>query len=111
MLDQLRQGGIVIVFSSGQISKRTGAMATLKGEDAVRQNSDLEKNKAGLSKASFAFFDGIFEQLIQKTGGWLLWGESWNDSNISQTVIKNFSSIVDGSGSDVSLSIVATPNF
>jgi len=129
-------GGQIFLFTSGPITKGPGQMATLPRSDPIRQHADIEKGKAELSRTSQAFFQelgknasarnvvinylsacfeesGIYEvqPAVLNTGGWILSGESWNDVNISQTIVKYFESVLLNAGTEVSVKIICSPNF
>ncbi|EAX95350.1 Sec23/Sec24 trunk domain containing protein [Trichomonas vaginalis G3] len=129
-------GGQIFLFTSGPITKGPGTMATLKRGEPVRQHSDIEKGKADLTRASQQFFSEIgknastknivinylsacfeeaglyeLEPAILITGGWLISAESWGDVNISQSIVKYFTSILENAGAEVQTQIICSNNF
>ena len=131
-----QDGGQVLVFTSGPITKGPGKMATEKIVEPVRQHSDIEKNKAPLTTQAVQFFTqlgarasekgivinymsasfeetGLFEvePCILNTGGWLTSCESWTEENISQTLVKYFTRVYPVCGTDCSVSMLGTKNF
>lgn len=129
-------GGQIFLFTSGPITKGPGQMATIHRSDPIRQHADIEKGKAELSRTSQQFFlelgknasarnivinyisacfeeSGVYEvePAVLNTGGWILSGESWNDVNISQTIVKYFESVLLNAGTEVSVRIICSSNF
>jgi len=127
-------GGQIFLLTSGPITKGSGAMASKIRTDLIRQHSDIEKDKAPLTKAALTFFNelgnrassknivinciaasfeetGLYElePCVLKTGGWVLNSESWTDSNIMPTFEKYFSTVYPAAGTDCTVHLLVPP--
>jgi len=108
-------GGQILLFSSGPITKGPGAMASMKKAEIVRQHKEIESGKAPLTGPSLSFFSGLSQSANEKnitvnivsasfeesglyemnlsviaTGGFMIAGESWSEENLTQSLIKYF---------------------
>lgn len=129
-------GGQIILFTSGPITKGPATMATKLVKEEVRQHSDIEKGRATLTTSAIQFFTDLgahcsernitinyicaafeetglyeLEPAILKTGGWVLTAETYSEERISQSLIKYFESIYPYAGTETTLGINSTKNF